>query len=390
MNNGDTQQYDSALAIAMHNMRACCVDDGIVASADHYDDFWARDAFFASWGVMAAGDTGRAQSLCRLFARHQKANGHIARRLDQSHVWLKYLGVRVARVCPRPKYAGAYGWAALDPNLLFVITCGKVYDETRDAQFLADLFPAMTRAMAWLARYERGGLLHERMFANWMDTIVKIGHVLYTNALYAEAVRSYAAACRAMSREADAARYRRKHDTLVAKINARFWNGTHYDDWITSSRRHHYFSSDGNVLALLFHIADDAQVAHIIRYIEIHHMDVIPLTTNYPSYPWWRVAMRMYAVGMPGYQNNHAAWTWIGSLYAIALHERGYSHKARMIYDRITAHIVRHNMIYELYDRRGMPYRGWLWKSAGIFAWGAGLYLWMHHSLHIPLNTKVK
>lgn len=368
--------------MAHRNLHDALVGEGIVASKDHYDDFWARDTFFASWGFLALREYTHVRSALDLFARYQKRNGHIPRRIDRSYVWLKYLGMRISRKIPKPKYVGAYGWAALDPNLLFVITCGKYYDATHDREMVEETFPAMRQAILWLERYERDGLLHEQIFANWMDTIVKRGHVLYTNVLYAEALRVYASLCCTIGREEEAQRYTQKHHAAITHIRARFWNGTYFDDWITHRRRQSYFASDGNALAILFGVADTDQINSIVEFIEHHAIDAVPLITNYPPYPRWRVALRMYVIGVPGYQNHHAAWTWLGAVYAVALHEHGMREKALAVHDRMTAFMNRYDVIYEIYDRSGAPYNGWFWKSARSFAWGSGLYVWMHRALH--------
>lgn len=220
-------------------------------------------------------------------------------------------------------------------------------------------------------------MVYEGIFANWADVIVKTGAVLYTNVLYAEALKSFSAMCVLLDETDAAEQYGRKHLLTQKRLNEDFWNGAYYDDWITARKAYRYFSTDGNVLAMLFGISGEDRADSIVRCIENFRLDSLPMQTNYPTYPWWRVALRMRVVGMPGYQNHFASWLWLGCVYAVALHRKGDDARAERVHRAISATIERHGMVYELYRPDGMPYAGWLWKSATSFAWSAGLYLWM-------------
>ena len=372
---------DKAYQIANDNLRACFENGGITASIDHFNDFWARDAFFASWGFLETGENQKVKSNLELFIKYQKENGQIPVRIDRFFVGLHYLGIKIKRKSLRPKYCGAYVFPPLDQNILFAITCFKYIKRTNDLGFLRKRFDAISRAMKWLEKYEQEIFLKENLFANWMDVVVKTGTVLYTNVLYAEALKSFSEIGVLLGRTDIAQKYTDKHQQLTKEMNNKFWGGEFYIDWINKNRRYGYFSADGNVLAMLFGISNQEQNRLIIRQIEKFKLDKIPLKTNYPSYPWWRVAPRMYLIGMSGYQNNFASWLWLGCLYAVALYKNNYKEKAESVSRKITSKIEEYGAVYETYNPNGQPYKGWFWKSAVSFAWSSGLYLWMEKSL---------
>lgn len=373
---------NNAFQIANNNLRACFEDDGIVASIDHFSDFWARDAFYASWGLLEMGEFEKVKSNLNLFIKYQKENGQICRRIDRFFVAFNYLGINIKRKSLKPKYKGAYIYPALDPNILFIIVCHKYIKKTNDIDFLQKNFDAIFKAVKWLQKYEGGCFLQEGIFANWADVIAKTGAVLYTNVLYAEALKNFSEICNLLDKLDLAETYIRKYRLLKHKINEEFWNGDYYIDWIHKNKKHDYFSTDGNVLAMLFEISDQQQNEQIIKNIEKFKLDKIPLKTNYPNYPWWRVALRMYLIGTPGYQNNFASWLWLGCVYAVALHKSYHKEKAQDIYKKISAKIEEYKKVYEIYAPDGKPYEGWYWKSAASFAWSSGLYLWMHKILN--------
>lgn len=373
---------NNAFQIANNNLRACFEDDGIVASVDHFSDFWSRDAFYASWGLLEMGEFEKVKSNLNLFIKYQEKNGQIPRRIDRYFVGLNYLGIKIKRKKLKPRYSGAYIYPALDPNILFATVCYKYIKKTNDIDFLHKNFDAIFKAVKWLQKYEKELLLNEGIFANWEDVIVKTGAVLYTNVLYAEALKSFSEICNLLNKPDLTEIYVKKYQLLKEKINEEFWNGNYYIDWIHKNKKHDYFSTDGNVLAMLFEISDQQQNEQIIKNIEKFGLDEIPMKNNYPNYPWWRVALRMYLIGTPGYQNNFASWLWLGCIYAVALDKNGDRKRADCICEKISSKIEEYGTVYEIYKPDGSPYRGWFWKSAASFAWSSGLYLWMHKKLN--------
>ncbi len=370
-----------AFEIAKHDLDYCFQDGGIVASADHFNDYWARDSFYASWGYLEIGEIEKVKSNLDLFISYQKEDGQIPRRIDCFFVGLKYLGIKIKRKSIQPKYAGAYIFPALDPNILFVIVCHRYFKKSGDLDFLKTNFEKIFQALQWLEKFEADGFLQEKIFANWMDVIVKRGAVLYTNVLYFDALNAFAKICVSLNKKELSDKYSARAEKLKKIINEKFWNGKYYIDWMDGNKKYDYFSTDGNVFAIYFEVSDAEKTKKIIARIEKDKLDEIPMKTNFPNYPWWRVALRMYLIGTSGYQNNYASWLWLGCIYAIALKNSGYNQEANKIEDKITKKIEEFQKVYEIYTPDGAPYRGWFWKSAATFAWSSGLYLWMNKIL---------
>lgn len=366
-----------AFKIAWENLQSCFKENGIVASVDHFSDFWARDSFYASWGLLKIGDFEKVRENLSLFLRHQKNNGQIPRRIDRFIVPLKYLGLKIKRRKYKPRYSGVYVYPALDSNLLFLITCSKYIKESGDTSFLNKNKKAILKAGKWLEKYKKKDLLNEGLFANWADIIIKKGTVLYTNILYSEALRSSAEVCKRTGEAGLSKKYSDKSKKVKKIINTEFWNGKYYIDWIYKKKKYDYLSTDGNVLAMLFEVSDREKNEQIIKHIEEFKLDELPMKTNYPTYSWWRVKLIIRLVGAPGYQNNSTSWLWLGCIYAVALYQDGYKEKARKIHEKISDKISEYSKVYELYGSGGKPYKGWFWGSASSFAWSSGLYLWM-------------
>src|SRR3989338_7751792 len=107
----NAELFKRASAIASKELRACYVDGGIIAGIRHFDDFWARDALFASWGVLALGDFEQVRQTIELFLRWQQADGLIPRRLDRfwGGATFKYAtNLRFKLKTPTPVYRGNF------------------------------------------------------------------------------------------------------------------------------------------------------------------------------------------------------------------------------------------------------------------------------------------
>lgn len=376
-----------ALQIAKENLHACFRGNGIVASTDHFSDYWARDSFFASWGLLELGENEKVKSNLILFLHRQKKNGQLPRRIDCCFTGLHYLGIKIKRHHLCPRFTGAHLNPALDSNLLIVITAHHYISKTEDLDFLRSHFDQLNKAMDWLKNYEKNGLLYEGALANWMDTVVKKGAVFYTNVLFCEALRCFSDLCQMLDKDAMAMNSHGKYLELKSRLDEKFWSGNYYIDWIEERANQDYFSTDGNVLAMLFGIPNEEQTKKIITTIEKNFLDVVPMRTNHPKYPWWRIAFWMFLRGTPGYQNAYASWLWLGSVYAVALKENGYDKKAERIHKQTSLLIEKHGAVFETYKPTGEPYKGWMWNSTKSFAWSSGLFLWAASRLSEPLQS---
>ena len=100
-----TKDSNSALKIAINELRKCYTDKGIIAGIHHFTDYWARDGFFACFGALAINDTSIVKKQVNLFFSFQRNDGLIPYRIMQGPVNIaKYLGKPIFYKTPRPTY----------------------------------------------------------------------------------------------------------------------------------------------------------------------------------------------------------------------------------------------------------------------------------------------
>jgi len=376
-------KIEEAREIVLKDLRSCYLGNGILASQVNFSDYWARDSFWASFGLIEAGiDLPQVKSSLKLFLDYQHPNGKIPRKVCLEYNGLKYLGMKIKRKKPRPIYVSSIRpFFSFDDNLLFVIAFCKYVEKTRDVAFAKEHMEAVNRALAFYGKKSlvKKSLLCEFGFGNWMDTIFKRGFVLYTNALWYEAVKEFEKLRNTLGGG------KKKEmipdpSVILDKINEYFWDSErgYFSDTVRSDgKQQYYFDLAGNVLAVFFGIANKEQSGRIFKKIgEIYEMYKGLLhPINHPRYPFWKISPVLFLFNIQDYQNQ-ISWSWIEVLLSGAYTKCGRLKEAEMTLNNLSGLILSHGHIHETYYLDGRPFDHLFWKSAVPFAWGAGLFLW--------------
>ena len=367
--------------LVLADLRSCYKDEGILASEVNFTDFWARDTFWASLGLINSGkDLEKVRSSLELFLRYQRKDGKIPRKICLDYNGLKYLGIKIRRKNPRPIYTSPIkAFFSMDDNLLLVIALSEYIKKTKDEKFAEKYFSQIEKALEFYQNNNlvRNELLYEIGLGNWMDTIFKKGFVLYTNCLWQKAVQELEEVAKEFNFSVNF--HLPKSQEIFAKIQKFFWleKENFFTDSVSGKgKQQKYFDLAGNVLAILFEIADEKQAELILEKIEtIKSKEDIFYPTVYPRYPFWKINPLTFLFGIQNYQNGNS-WSWIEILLAVSKIKNGKSEEAKETLENISGIILENGHIHETYFLDGRPFDHLLWKSAVPFAWSAGLFLW--------------
>jgi len=388
----DDAQIDTirrAYGIAVRDLRACYNPDGIVAGRLHFNAYWARDGFWALFGALALGDRAQALAQLNTFIRYQWPSGKLPIRVEFTGRTLT--GYQTLR--NRPKVVGRAGGLfsdPVDPAALFIIAAREYFEHTSDLEFCERFDPSMDRAIRWLVGHDRNGdgIIETGFLADWMDSILKGNRLFNVNVVYYEGLRACVALHLAIGDVDTASEFRRIAERTYERLQADFWAGEYFTDWIRGSRRGG-FSADGNVLAMLFGVATESQARQILGYIAAHRLDAeAPLATCYPVYPAWRVFPLYFVAGIPDYQRT-LIWPWLGTLNAVCKYRLGDHATATADLARIGEWYLRGNAVNEVYDRDGHPLARRFYHAEVPFAWNAGVYVYAVHAVGLGQGFSV-
>ena len=365
-----------AYKIAVRDLRACYAKNGILAGLRRFDDYWARDSFFASLGSLELKDYEIVKKNLDLFLRFQKKDGQLPRRIDRYHVFLKYWGIKIRRKKLYPIYTTSiFITRPIDQNSLFIISLEKYIQKTRDIAYLRKIFPKVKLALEWNFNHYKNGLLCQGLLADWQDTTFRRGHILYGNVLHYGALLSFANLLEFLKE--DNTEILEKARKLKEKIQETFWNGKFFSSWPADHGRE-YFSTAGNALAIIFGITTKEQANSIEEFVK-EKLKGLPLPCAYPRYSLWRYAPLNFLRGNFLYHSSFS-WIWLGCLNCVALQAIKRKKDAFSTLQKIAETIVKYGKIYEVYYKE-VPVIKKFFKADVPFAWSAGLFVYAYHNL---------
>ncbi|HLD06813.1 MAG TPA: GH116 family glycosyl hydrolase [Candidatus Nanoarchaeia archaeon] len=363
---------NNSLSAAAASLRACYGQEGIVAGLHQFDDYWARDSLFASWGSLALGDKEIVRQNLILLLRFAR-DGQLPLRIERHYFNIfRFFNLKWKRPSLHPRYTeDKLGHVPADQNSLFIITCARYVRAAKDPAFLRQHYPAIRSVMDWNFSQDRDAdlLMEEQAYAGWADSLKKQGKVLYTNVLHCRALADCAFLAARMQQGRDAAAYRRQHHAARRRLISLFWNGRYYWDFLgTGGER---LGVDGNLLGVYLGIFPARHSSSIIREIERQRKGFLALA--YPQYPASLSFFPFRLLGMHDY--HHIIWPWLDCLYALAL-RRFSPRKSAYLLRQISGLIASSGTVHETYERNtSLPVRRLLYRSEFPFAWGAGMFV---------------
>jgi glycogen debranching enzyme len=358
-----------AFDIALRDLRACYGDKGIFAGLHHFKDYWARDSFFASLGALAAGDNDIVRKSLELFLEAERRGQlplRVGRKMHEVHLGYKKR---------RPIYTTDKNeHHSTDQNSLFII-CLAEYVKKNGSGLVEKNIDKIKRIMDWNFTQDKDGdlLIEEGPYCSWADSIRKKGKVLYTNTCHIHAMKCMV--------ELGFKDYQQKHAAAKKLLNEIFWSGEHYQDWIDGDRHYNYFSTDGNMLAILWGLADKAKAKHIEEASHIFDLHDVPSRCVHPDYPKSYAYFPLKLIGLGDYHNG-LSWIWLGSINALAKYRIGMKEEARELMEKISELIERFGTVYEVYGKDGKPVKRLIYRSERPFAWSSGLFVYAHTEIY--------
>ncbi len=371
---------NKAILIAKDNLKACYGEEGIFAGLNHFKDYWARDSFFASFGCLSLKDYDIVKRNLILFFNNINKKGQVPLRIGKtsSGIILSYFGLKKKDSKRKPIYFIDKGEkVACDQNPLFIILLYEYVKKTRDYAFLNYYKNKMEKIMEWTIQQDLDDdyLIEEEEYCNWADSIKKKGKVLYTNVCYCHSLRCMSKLYRILKNKKKEMLFLEKHALVKKKINEVFWSGEHYIDWIHKEKTYNYFSTDGNLLAILWDIADYSKSKHIEEASHLFDIQDIPSKTVHPYYPNPLISLQIRLIGLSDYHNG-LSWLWLGAINALTKHKLKMEKESKEILDKIASLIIENKGVYEVYEKTGRPVKRLIYKSEMPFAWSSGLFIY--------------
>lgn len=341
---------------------------GLLGSGTAYQQVWARDSMICGLGLLLTRDPEGGRIFRRsleTLQRHQSPLGRIPHNVGRANAPDPALVAHGGRLQGEGVIIDTIHAGCIDGALWYIVGHYLRFVATRDAEAVETAWASLERALLWL-RYQDSnecGLLEVHEAMDWADLFVNRYNVLYDNVLYAAAWNAMGLLAAATGRHGG--EYMRAADDVRRKVNTVLWVGPEepkdWDriaderrEWLYTLRRietelverpfylpyvafRDYadrFDTLGNLLAIIFGVADRAKSNKILDYIEGCGLNrPRPVRALYPPInPGerdWREYYRVRNLNLPHHYHNGGAWPFIGGFYVAALVRAGRLNEAR-------------------------------------------------------------
>jgi glycogen debranching enzyme len=394
----ETELTTLALAKAQAILRQECSPIGLMASPEGYPHVWARDSVITSLGaLLSPGHEVCLRVSLITLASQQSELGAIPNNVSVATGRLDHTNA-----------------GSVDSNLWFILGHSFQYRTSGDADFLRAQWPALEKALLWL-RYQDSngcGLLEVHEAADWADLLANRFNILYDNVLWYAALQAMAGMAEALGR--DGTPYAEWAADVRHKIRLVLWVGSESaGEWGPSCPGHtewthtlsqvdpvlvkrpfflpyvafrdfgDYCDVFGNLLAILFEVANPAQEKRILDYLrQVGIADPYPVRVLHPIiHPGnkdWREYYRNNNLNLPEQYHNGGIWPFVGGFYVAALVKAGRTAEARRQLKKL-AELNRLGVDEE------WEFNEWCHGATGQpmgyphQAWSAGMYIFAYH-----------
>ena len=392
-----TDLTEIALKKAQAILKSECSPIGLMASPEGYPHVWARDSVITSLGaLLTPGHEFCLRRSLETLAGQQSELGAIPNNVSVATGRLDHTNA-----------------GSVDSNLWFILGHAFQYRATDDLAFLRRQWPALEQALLWL-RYQDSngcGLLEVHEAADWADLLANRYNILYDNVLWFAVLRAMVEMADAIGQEGD--RYAGMAEDVRHKLRIVLWIGPEKEDeWSDSCPGHiewqhtlsqvdpvlvkrpfflpyvafrdfgDYCDVFGNLLAILFDVANPAQEKRILDYLrQVGITEPYPVRVLHPViYPGskdWREYYRNNNLNLPEQYHNGGIWPFVGGFYIAALVMAGQVEEAGRQLQKL-AEVNRLGVDEEwefnewCHGRTGQP------MGYPHQAWSAGMYLFAY------------
>jgi len=352
---------EEAYLKAIDVLKKCSSVNGLYASGveNGYDAVWARDSMISLIGGSLSKEYGEEfkkvfERSLNTLAKHQSEHGQIPNAVDK---WSK----RKPHV----------DFLSIDSSLWFIfgsyIFSKRYGEELRNSK-------AVKKTFEWLECQDSAekGIIVQLPTTDWQDAFPhKYGNTINTQAIYYGLLNL-------VGKKKDAGKLKKM---INEDKDWGLWNGKYY--WAYRWKNHNkykeigdWFDSLGNLLAVIFDLADEKQSLKILKYIKDKKINKpYPVKAIYPSIKrgskYWQDYYLDCDAGKPNHYLNGGVWPFIGGFYVLALVKMKKFKEARLELEKLAESLLNWNFPEWINPVNKKNY-------GGLQAWDAGVYIWAY------------
>lgn len=358
------EAYEKAIQV----IEKCITKKGFTAAHPSYQAIWSRDSMITSLGASLVDKYVFRESFRKsliTLAEKQSELGQIP-----NAVHIKDLKA---------------DFASIDSSLWFIIGEFVYSMRYKDDSLLKKHKDNIERAFLWLKYQDSGedGMPEQQPTSDWQDCFPhRYGHTINTQALYYKVLTL-------LNNKRLISKFKKK----INKLHDGLWNKDYFYSyrWKNHNKFHEvgeWFDTLGNLLAIIFELADKNQSRKILSYIKREKVDSpYPIKSIYPpikkdSKDWYDYFYDCEAQ-IPYHYINGGIWPYIGGFYILALVKiKKFKEAERQLEKLAEINLKIDGAFWEWFNgETGKPGTTAWKKNNRNQAWNAGMYILAYVSL---------
>ncbi len=352
----------------------------LVAGKNQFRSMWTRDFCYAARGLIAMRKFDVVKSHLNFLLNHMREDGLVPRTVDSIlpryrviRNSIKYLfGVGTIPEITDPliiEYKDEHGTEAIDSNLLVILTAITYVEASNDLEWLITQEINLKKALHFYDPKFDDGLIVQRKFSDWQDSVKREGKTFYTNLLYW-------IVCHKLQKHPTFQIDEQSLHSLRENLVHHFYDVK--SGLFRSILNENYISLDANLFAIEFGF-DGVSHEELYKNLTNHELWTrfsIPGFNTVPNYPtsWRHLAVTLAGLG---HYHDEVYWSWLMALSAKVAYRMDDRVSALKILNRLQELSLRDQAIREVYRNEEdlRPWESWLFKSEQDFSWGSGMIL---------------
>lgn len=346
----------------------------LAAGQNQFRTLWTRDFCHAVRGLLVLREFRVVQDHLSFLLTNLRADGLVARVLDNRLVQLRVTYQTLRHFVPelkpmelkaplKPQFVDEHGSAAIDSNLLVLLAALQLKKQAPEGELWWQEHEAKLRQVwAWYEKKTVDGLIRQSAFSDWQDSVERKGATFLTNLFYFEA----AAGLRSIGWEVP---------VNLAHLGARL-RGTFFHQpsgVFLSGENSPQVSLDGNLFALESQeFLTEPEKQQLWLSLKKHPLLNTPGSCTYPAWPRHSIAWHVKFAGLQDY-HGPLVWSWLLGLLLKVAELRQDRDMVRELELKIHSLLLRDGEVVEIYDPTNMwlPWSSWLIDAERPFSWGA-------------------
>ncbi len=353
--------YKSAIGV----IDKCLNKNGLFASGAKggYDAIWSRDSMISFLGASLVKNKEFKRTFkasIKTLERGQSKNGQIPNCVDEFSKRKPHIDFKT-----------------IDSSLWYIIGNYVYKKRYGDNLFFISKKDSINKSLSWLSCQDVGenGLLGQLPTSDWQDAFPhRYGYTINTHALYYHVLN-----LTGKKKEAEKLKKIINNDK-----DDGLWGGKYYFSYRWKNHGVYkeigdWFDSLGNLLAIIFGLADRGKSKKILDYIEKHKLNYpYPVKVIYPPIEegdrHWEIYYVDCDAGVPNHYSNGGIWGYVGAFYILALIKSKQFKKAEYELNKLADRNLKGNFPEWTHPITRKHY-------GSLQAWEAGMYILAYESL---------